>query len=102
MWNNLAIDEKVVTEDDAKLCVDYLRPHLQALIDYAAAKHKSGAGALWALQWGYADLLRQFAGDMTSVDATAGAYLQMPEADRAAANDCKERVQQMLTGASLN
>ena len=47
MRNNLATDENFVTEDDAKLCVDYMRPHLQALIDYAAAKHKSGAGAFF-------------------------------------------------------
>jgi hypothetical protein len=101
MTSNVLLNPAFGAEDDARLCVDNTRPKIQELIDYASAKYKSGAGVLWALQWGYADLLRQFAGDMTAVEATAAAYLDMPEDDREAARDCKGRVQQMLTGVRL-
>jgi hypothetical protein len=89
-------------EDDAGFCVDHMRPHVQALLNYAVAQYKSGAGVVWALQWGYADLLHQFAGDMAAVEAVAAAYLEISdETDRAAARDCQKRVQEMLTGSKL-
>lgn len=101
MKTNLAINATFGAEDDAKLCVDHMRPHVQALLEYASATHKNGQGLLWALHSGFADLLFQFDGDRTALETTAVMYADMREPDRAAARDCKERVQQMLMGARL-
>jgi hypothetical protein len=98
---NIRKDHAFDWEDDTKLCADHMSPHLRALVDYAAAKYKNGAGAVWALHWGFADLLFQFEGDRTALETTVVMYADMREADRAAAQDCKERVQQMLIGARL-
>ena len=98
---NVLKDPAFCREDDAKLCVDHMRPQLLDFVNYAADKYKNGAGALWALHWGFADLLFQFEGERTALETAAVMYADMTEADRRAARDCKERVQQMLMGARL-
>jgi hypothetical protein len=98
---NVLKDPAFGREDDAKLCVDYMRPHVQALVDCASAKYKSGKGALWALHWGFADLLCQFDDDRTALENIVSTYATMQRDERDAAQDCQKRVKQMLIGARL-
>jgi hypothetical protein len=92
-----AIDNNFDAEDDAWRCADAIRPEIQAYLEYAAAKFKGNIdGASWALTWGFADLLRQFHGDLTMLERTIATYCEMTEDARTAALECQERVKSIL------
>jgi len=66
MTTHPAVDNSFEAEEDALRCADCMGPQIQTYLEYAANKFKGNLdGASWALTWGFADLLRQFHGDLT-------------------------------------
>jgi hypothetical protein len=85
-------------EDDARLCADYMGPHLQELIDYATAQYKNRDAVSWALHWGFAFILYEL-GHPRKLQISVATYKAMQglEPDRAAAaRDCKKRLQEII------
>ncbi len=102
MTTHPAVDNSFEAEEDAMRCADCMRPEIQAYLEYAASKfNKNADGASWALTWGFADLLRQFHGDLTMLERTAATYTEMTAESRTAARECKERVQGILLAMRL-
>ena len=97
--NNPAIAENFESEDDTERCVDFMRPRVQAYLDYAFLKHgEDSEGIAWALHWGFADTLAQFTGhNRTTLKRSAAMFAELPPGARDAAQDCKERVEAILT-----
>ena len=97
MTTHPAVDNSFEAEEDALRCADCMGPQIQTYLEYAANKFKGNLdGASWALTWGFADLLRQFHGDLTLLNLTFATYPEMSADSRAAARDCKERVEGIL------
>jgi hypothetical protein len=96
---NPVMVEAFGSEDDAKRCVDFMRPKIQAYFDYAFVKHRHNLdGVAWALTWGFSDTLAQFeANDRTMLERSVAQYAAVPQGARAAARDCQKRVQAILT-----
>ena len=102
MKTHPAIDNSFEAQEDAMRCADCMGPEIQAYLEYAASKfQKNPDGASWALTWGFADLLRQFHGDLTMLERTAATYTEMTAESRTAARDCKERIQGILLAMRL-
>jgi hypothetical protein len=98
----LAMPNNFDAEDDAMRCADAMRPEIQTYLEYAATRFNGHTdGASWALTWGFADLLRQFHGDLTLLKRTVVTYSEMTADSRTAARDCKERVQSILLSMRL-
>src|ERR1700730_18243484 len=75
---NLATDDTFEAEEDALRCAECMGPEIETFLEYAADKFKNHVDrASWALTWGYADLLRQFHGDLTLLERTAATYTEM-------------------------
>lgn len=86
--------------EDAMRCAQCMSPEIQTYLEYAAIRFNNNLdGASWALTWGFADLLRQFHGDLTLLERTVASYIEMPEDARAAARECQERVKGILVAA---
>jgi hypothetical protein len=102
MKTTFTVDNDFDAAEDALRCADCMRPEIQTYLEYAAASFKGHTdGASWALTWGFADLLRQFHGDLTLLERTVATYDEMTADSRAAARDCKERVQSILLSMRL-
>ena len=86
--------------EDAMRCAQCMSPEIETYLEYAAIRFNNNLdGASWALTWGFADLLRQFHGDLTLLERTVASYIEMPEDARAAARECQERVKGILVAA---
>jgi hypothetical protein len=74
-------------------------PKIQAYLDDAVGKHRPNVEAVaWALTWGFSDTLAAFeAHDRTMLKHSIAQYAALTPPARAAAQDCKERVQAILT-----
>jgi hypothetical protein len=61
MEPNPEILEAFDSEDETMRCVDFMRPRVQAYLDYAGFKYRETVeGVAWALHWGFSDTLAQF------------------------------------------
>jgi hypothetical protein len=98
MTTSLAPDTPFGAEDDARLCVDFMRPKIQAYLDDAIANHGQNMGGVaWALIWGFSDTLARFeANDRSMLARSVTMYAELPQGARATAQDCQERVQAIL------
>jgi hypothetical protein len=75
---NLPTANSFEAEEDALRCAECMSPEIETFLEYAANKFKNHAdGASWALTWGYADLLRQFHGDLNLLNLTFATYPEM-------------------------
>jgi hypothetical protein len=97
-----ATDNSFESEEDALRCAHCMSPEIEAYLEHAAANYKGNLDAAsWALTWGFADLLRQFHGDMTMLERTVATFTEMTADSRTAARECKERVQGILLAMTL-